>query len=104
MVWPSTAKGTPIGGWQWQVNEDVTKRFIIIPIRDLRKRGLANMKAYAVQMEIEGPFAMFRNPASGSALISYPMPPASAVAGMFSAVARLKTAVIVPKRVELCGR
>lgn len=61
------------------------------------------MKAYTVQMEIEGPFAMFRNPASGSALISYPMPPASAVAGMFSAVARLKTAVIVPKKVELCS-
>jgi CRISPR-associated protein Cas5d len=61
------------------------------------------MKPYTVEMEIEGPFAMFRNPASGSALVSYPMPPASAVAGIFSAVARLKTAVIVPRRVELCS-
>lgn len=62
-----------------------------------------NTAAHLVQMEIEGPFAAFTNPASGAGFQSYLVPPASAVEGMFRAIAWLKEgAYIRPTKVEIC--
>lgn len=57
---------------------------------------------YTVSFEIEGPNAMFTDPASGSTPTSYPAPTWSALKGMFEAVARDKQAYIRPTYVEIC--
>lgn len=58
--------------------------------------------AYEVELEIEGPAAMFTRPDSGAAPISYPAPTHCAARGIFEAVARLRSAFIDPVRVEVC--
>jgi len=61
------------------------------------------VKTFPVQMEVEGPFAAFANPASGAGFQTYLVPPCSAVEGMFRAIAWLKTgAIIRPTRLEIC--
>jgi CRISPR-associated protein Cas5d len=59
-------------------------------------------QAYPVALEIAGPAAMFTRPDTGSAPVSYPAPTFSAARGVFDAIARLRTAVIRPTRVEIC--
>lgn len=60
-------------------------------------------KNYPVQFEISGPYAMFTRPDTGSAFVSYPAPTWSACHGMFTAIARLKSAYIDPVKVEICA-
>ncbi|MDZ4722646.1 MAG: CRISPR-associated protein Cas5 [candidate division Zixibacteria bacterium] len=60
------------------------------------------MKSYEVQMEIAGPAAMWTRPDTGAAQISYPAPTFSAAKGMFEAIAKLDSATIRPKKVEIC--
>lgn len=55
-----------------------------------------------VSLEIEGPFAMFTRPDTGSTPISYPMPTYPAAKGIFEAVARFQSAYFHPVCVEIC--
>ncbi|HYW45317.1 MAG TPA: CRISPR-associated protein Cas5 [Bryobacteraceae bacterium] len=57
---------------------------------------------YAVAMEIAGPAAMFTRPDTGGSFVSYPAPTYSAAKGIFESIARLKSAYIRPKKVEIC--
>ena len=59
-------------------------------------------QSYPVQMEISGPTAMFTRPDTGGSFVSYPAPTFSAAKGMFESIARLKSAYIRPRRVEIC--
>ena len=60
------------------------------------------MTPYTISLEIEGPFAMFARPDTGSTPISYPVPTCSAAKGMFEAVVRRAHLYIHPTRVEVC--
>jgi CRISPR-associated protein Cas5d len=60
-------------------------------------------KAYKVEMEIEGPTAMWTRPDTGSALATGIAPTWSAAKGIFESIARLKSAYIRPTRVEICA-
>lgn len=60
-------------------------------------------KNYQVQMELQGPTAMWTRPDTGSALVSGPIPTFSASKGLFESIARLKSAYIRPTRVEICA-
>jgi CRISPR-associated protein Cas5d len=60
-------------------------------------------KAYDVQLEIAGPAAMFTRPDTGATPVSYPAPTYSAAKGIFECVARLKSAFIMPTKVEICA-
>jgi len=57
---------------------------------------------YEVQVEIEGPAAMFARPDTGSTPISYPVPTFSAAKGIFEAVLRRAHMYVQPTRVEIC--
>jgi CRISPR-associated protein Cas5d len=60
-------------------------------------------KNYSVEMEVEGPTAMWARPDTGSAVVSGIAPTWSAAKGMFESIARLKSAYIRPTRVEICA-
>jgi CRISPR-associated protein Cas5d len=61
------------------------------------------VRTFPVEIEIEGPFAAFANPASGAGFQTYLVPPFSAAQGMFRAIAWLKEgACIRPTQVEIC--
>lgn len=60
------------------------------------------MKAYSVQMEVSGATAMWTRPDTGDSPVSYPVPPFSAVKGLFEAVVRFETVEIIPVKVEIC--
>lgn len=66
------------------------------------QRSITMIGKYKVQMEVSAPTAMFTRPDSGSAAVSYPAPPRSAVRGMFEAVGRWKSAYVEPEKVEIC--
>lgn len=53
-------------------------------------------------MEIEGPMAMFTDPASNPAQRSYPIPTWSQTKGIFEAVCMVHSAFIDPVAVEMC--
>lgn len=59
-------------------------------------------REYEVSYEVEGPMALFNRPDAGSTPVSYPVPTASALKGMFEAVARHHGAHIRPVRAEIC--
>ena len=59
-------------------------------------------KDYEVKFEIAGPAAMFTRPDTGSTPISYPVPTASAVKGMFDAILRRGHIYIKPTLVKIC--
>lgn len=59
-------------------------------------------KPYEVQLEIEGPAAMFTRPDTGSTPISYPAPTFSAAKGVFEAVLRRPHVYVHPTIVEIC--
>lgn len=61
------------------------------------------MKPCHVALEVSGPTAMFTRPDTGSSPVSYPAPTFSAVKGIFEAVLYLKTALVVPWKVEICA-
>lgn len=55
-----------------------------------------------IKFEIAGPAAMFARPDTGSAPVSYPVPTASAVKGMFDAILRRPQIYVEPTRIEIC--
>lgn len=60
------------------------------------------VKRYFVEMEIEGPLAIFSRPDCGDTPCSYPVPTWSAAKGIFEAIARMQGAYISPLAVEIC--
>jgi CRISPR-associated protein Cas5d len=60
------------------------------------------MSDYTVSLEISGAKAMWTRPDTGDAPVSYPAPTYSAVKGIFESVVWLKSAEVVPTRVEIC--
>ncbi len=58
---------------------------------------------YTVEFEISGPTAMWTRPDTGDAPVSYPAPTYSAAKGLFESVVWLKSAEVVPTRVEICA-
>ena len=61
------------------------------------------MKSYPVSLEISGPTAMWTRPDTGDAPVSYPAPSFAAVKGIFESIVWLKSAEVVPTRVEICA-
>ncbi len=61
------------------------------------------MKKYEVSFEISGPTAMWTRPDTGDAPVSYPAPTYGAVKGMLESIVWLKSAEVVPTRVEICA-
>lgn len=60
------------------------------------------MNEFEIALEIEGPAAMWTRPDTGSTPVSYPVPTASAVKGIFDAVVRRPHIYIKPLRIEIC--
>lgn len=58
---------------------------------------------YNVQFEISGPTAMWTRPDTGDAPVSYPAPTYSAAKGLFESIVWLKSAEVVPTRVDICS-
>jgi len=61
------------------------------------------MKSYEVAFEVSGPTAMWTRPDTGDAPVSYPAPSFAAVKGIFESIVWLKSAEVVPTRVEICA-
>lgn len=61
------------------------------------------MKRYQVSVEISGPTAMWTRPDTGDAPVSYPAPTFAAVKGIFESIVWLKSAEVMPTRVEICS-
>lgn len=61
------------------------------------------MKVYEVACEVSGSTAMWTRPDTGDAPVSYPAPSYGAVKGIFESIVWLKSAEIVPTRVEICA-
>ncbi|MDA1054090.1 MAG: CRISPR-associated protein Cas5 [Planctomycetota bacterium] len=59
------------------------------------------MKTYPIALEISGPSAMWTRPDTGDAPVSYLAPTYSAANGIFESVCWLKSAEVVPARVEI---
>ncbi|WP_319521330.1 CRISPR-associated protein Cas5 [uncultured Desulfosarcina sp.] len=57
---------------------------------------------YEIQLQVEGPAAMFARPDTGATPISYPVPTYSAAKGMLEAVLRRPHIYIHPTYVEVC--
>jgi len=60
-------------------------------------------KTYEINYEIAGPTAMWTRPDTGDAPVSYPAPKLGAVKGIFESIVWLKSAEVVPTRVEICA-
>lgn len=61
------------------------------------------MQKYVVACEIAGPYAAYVNPATGDCPVSYPVPTASAVRGVFESICWGPAVSIVPLKVEICS-
>ncbi len=61
------------------------------------------MRTYEIECEISGPAAMWTRPDTGDASVSYPAPKLGAVKGVFESIVWLKSAEVVPTRVEICA-
>ena len=61
------------------------------------------MRPYEVRCEISGPTAMWTRPDTGDAPVSDPAPSFAAVKGIFESIVWLKSAEVVPTRVEICA-
>src|ERR1700678_1909028 len=57
---------------------------------------------YPVTFEVEGPFAMFARPDTGSTPVSYAVPTFSALKGLFESVAFSEEAFFCPESVDVC--
>lgn len=60
------------------------------------------MSEFGIAFEIAGPAAMFARPDTGATPVSYPVPTASAVKGIFDAILRRRHMYVKPTRVEIC--
>lgn len=58
---------------------------------------------YGISCEIAGPCAMFTRPDTGDSPVSYPVPTASAVRGIFESVLWGPAVAIIPRKVEICS-
>ena len=61
------------------------------------------MKRYSIEVEVSGPTAMWTRPDTGDAPVSYPAPTYSAAKALFESIVWLKSAEVVPVRVEICA-
>lgn len=61
------------------------------------------MKPYRIACEISGPTAIWTRPDTGDAPVSYPAPSFAAVKGIFESIVWLKSAEVMPTRVEICA-
>ena len=61
------------------------------------------MKSYNVSCEIAGPTAMWTRPDTGDAPVSYPAPSLAAAKGIFESIVWIKSAEVLPTRVEICA-
>jgi CRISPR-associated protein Cas5d len=61
------------------------------------------MNSYPINLEISGPTAMWTRPDTGDAPVSYPAPTLAATKGIFESVVWLKSAEVIPTRVEICA-
>jgi CRISPR-associated protein Cas5d len=61
------------------------------------------MKVHEIACEVSGPTAMWTRPDTGDAPVSYPAPTLAAVKGIFESIVWLKSAEVVPTRVEICA-
>jgi CRISPR-associated protein Cas5d len=61
------------------------------------------MKPYPITCELSGPSAMWTRPDTGDAPVSYPAPSYGAVKAVFESIVWLKSAEVVPTRVEICA-
>jgi CRISPR-associated protein Cas5d len=61
------------------------------------------MSEYRIALEVAGPTAMWTRPDSGDAPTSYPAPTRSAAKGLFESVLWLRSAEVVPVKVEICA-
>jgi CRISPR-associated protein Cas5d len=61
------------------------------------------LKNYPVCLEIAGPTAIWTRPDTGDAPVSYPAPTFSAARGIFDSVVWLRSAEVVPTKVEICA-
>ncbi|MCD7877294.1 MAG: CRISPR-associated protein Cas5 [Cloacibacillus porcorum] len=68
-----------------------------------RKEDFIKLKQYMVSCEIAGRHALFSDPSMGDSPGSYPVPTASAVCGIFSAVNWGPAVTIIPQKVEICS-
>ena len=64
------------------------------------------MKSYPIEIEIEGPLALFSRPDTGGTPSSFPIPTWSAAKGIFESIARLASgdAWFSPTAIEVCVR
>src|SRR5208283_320776 len=60
------------------------------------------MKSFPVQLEISGPTAMWTRPDAGDAPVSYPAPTFQAAKQIFESILWLRSAEVIPTRVEIC--
>lgn len=60
-------------------------------------------KLYPVCLEVSGPTAMWTRPDTGDAPVSYPAPTYCAAKGLFESIVWLKSAEVIPTRVEICS-
>ena len=61
------------------------------------------MKSYEIALEISGPTAMWTRPDTGDAPVSYPAPTYSAAKALFESIVWLKSAEVLPTRIEICA-
>jgi CRISPR-associated protein Cas5d len=61
------------------------------------------MRDYSVSLEISGPTAMWTRPDTGDTPVSYPAPTYAAAKGLFESIVWLKSAEVMPTRVEICA-
>lgn len=59
--------------------------------------------SYKIAMEISGPSAIWTRPDTGDMAVSYPVPTASAVKGIFESILWLPGARVVPTSAEICA-
>ena len=61
------------------------------------------MKRYSIEVEVSGPTAMWTRPDTGDAPVSYLAPTYAAAKGIFESICWLKSAIVVPTKVEVCS-
>ena len=61
------------------------------------------MPVYPIACELSGPTAMWTRADTGDAPVSNPAPSFAAVKEIFESIVWLKSAAVVPKRVEICA-
>jgi CRISPR-associated protein Cas5d len=61
------------------------------------------VKRYTIEVEVSGPTAMWTRPDTGDAPVSYLAPTFAATKGIFESICWLKSAIVVPTKVEICS-